>query len=184
MRLIIGLGNPDKEYENTRHNFGQLVLNSLVEKKNLNWKKLKNTNSLITEFKHGREKIILAKPLMYMNESGITVKKLKKYYKLPNNKIIIIYDDIDLPFGKTRLSKNRSSGGHKGIESIIHELKTKDFKRIRLGIGPQKGKSEQFVLKIFSKEEKQLLPEIIDSVHLIIESILEKNFDKAVNKYN
>ncbi len=184
MKLIIGLGNPDKEYENTRHNFGQLILNSLLKKKNLNWKKLKNTNSLIAEFKNGREKIILAKPLMYMNESGIAVKKLKKYYKLPNNKIIIIYDDIDLPFDKIRLSKNRSSGGHRGIESIIQELKTKDFKRIRLGIGPQKGKSEQFVLKIFSKEEKQLLPEIIDSVHLIIESILEKNFDKAVNKYN
>lgn len=184
MKLIIGLGNPDKEHCCTRHNFGWMAVDSLVDKNESNWQKHKNSNSLVCEYKHGREKIVLAKPLTYMNNSGQAVKALKKYYKLPVNKIIIIYDDIDLPFGKHRLSKNRGAGGHRGIESIIQHLKSKDFKRLRLGIGPQKGKSEQFVLKKFSADEKKKLPEIIDTAHLIIEAILNKNFDLAANKYN
>ncbi|MBT4735548.1 MAG: peptidyl-tRNA hydrolase, partial [Candidatus Marinimicrobia bacterium] len=94
------------------------------------------------------------------------------------------HDDIDLPFGKIRLSKKRGAGGHKGIEDIIKHLKSKDFKRIRLGIGPQKGKSEDFVLKKFSPEEKKQLSEIIDTSHLIVEVLLEKGFDRATNKYN
>lgn len=184
MRLIIGLGNPDKEHSNTRHNFGWMIMDSLVEKKDIAWKKHKNSNSLIAEYKNGREKIVLAKPLSYMNNSGKNTKALKQYLKLPVNKIIVIYDDIDLDFGKHRLSKNRGAGGHKGIESIISHLKSKDFKRIRMGIGPQKGKSEQFVLNKFNSDEKKKLPEIIDTAHLIVEHILEKNFDSASNKYN
>ena len=184
MRIIIGLGNPDKEYTYTRHNFGWLSLDSLAEKKNINWSKHKNGNSLITEFIRGREKIILAKPLSYMNNSGLSVRALKKFFKLPNNKIIIVHDELDLPFGKIRLSKNRSSGGHKGLDSIISQLKSKDFKRLRLGIGPQEGPAENFVLQKFSKEEKTKLNEIIDTSHLIIEDILEQGFDLAANKYN
>ncbi|MBU1203393.1 aminoacyl-tRNA hydrolase [Patescibacteria group bacterium] len=184
MRLFIALGNPDKEYEHTRHNFGWLAIDSLATKKELNWTKDKASNSLVTSFLNGREKIILAKPLTYMNDSGKAVKALKKYYKLPTNKIIILHDDVDLLFGKIRLSKSRGAGGHRGIESVIKYLKSKDFKRIRLGIGPQKGKSEEFVLKKFNSEEKKMLTEIIDTNYLIIETLLEKNFDKAANKYN
>jgi len=184
MRLIIGLGNPDKEYEYTRHNFGHLSVDSIVEKKGLSWKKNKNTFSLIADWQHNREKIILAKSELYMNESGKAVKALKSYYKLPTNKIIIIHDDIDLPLGKIRLSKSRGDGGHRGIESIIKYLKSKDFKRIRLGIGPQKGSAEDFVLKKFSADEKKKLAETIDTSHLIIETILNENFDQASNKYN
>ena len=184
MRIIIGLGNPDKEYFYTRHNFGWLALDSLAEKRNLSWNKHKNSNSLLTEFSHGREKIILAKPLTYMNNSGLAVRALKKFFKLPNNKLIIIYDDLDLPFGKIRLSKNKNSGGHKGLDSIIGQLKSKDFKRIRLGIGSPQGPVEDFVLQKFSKEEKNKLNEIIDTSHLIIEYILENSFDLAANKYN
>ncbi|MCD4760644.1 aminoacyl-tRNA hydrolase [bacterium] len=183
MKLIIGLGNPDKEYQMTRHNFGWLVLDSLVEKKKLSWTKHKSSNSLITDFKT-RERIVLAKPLTYMNESGKAVKALKRFYKLPTNKIIIVHDDIDLPYGTIRLSKKRGAGGHQGIESIIKHLKSKDFKRVRLGIGPQKGKSEKFVLKKFSSEEKKMLEEIIDTNYLVIEHILNKGFDQATNKYN
>lgn len=184
MRLIIGLGNPDKEHMFTRHNFGHLSIDSLVAKKQLSWKKHKNTHALTASFQNGREKIILAKTMTYMNESGEAVKSLKSFYKLPNNKIIVVYDDIDLPYGRIRLSKNRSAGGHRGVDDIIKKLNSKDFKRIRLGIGPQKGKAEDFVLKKFSGEEKKRLPEIIDTSHLIIETILNKDFDSATNKYN
>ena len=184
MRLFIALGNPDKEYEYTRHNFGWLAIDALAAKQELNWTKNKASNSLVASFLNGREKIILAKPLTYMNDSGKAAKALKKYYKLPTNKIIVIHDDLDLPFGKIRLSKSRGTAGHKGIESIIKNLKSKDFKRIRLGIGPQKGKSEDFVLKKFNSEEKKKLQEIIDTSYLVIEMMLEKNFDKAANKYN
>jgi len=183
MRLIIGLGNPDKEHEQTRHNFGWLVLDSLTEKKELNWTKNKQSNSLIATLE-GKEKIILVKPLTYMNNSGQAVKALKQFYKIPVNKIIVIYDDIDLPYGKIRISKNRSAGGHKGVDSIIQHLKSKDFKRLRLGIGPQKGKAEDFVLEKFSAEEKKQLKEIIDTSHLVLEDILDKGFDIAASKYN
>lgn len=184
MRLIIGLGNPDKEYEHTRHNFGQMSVNSIVEKKGLSWKKNKKTFSFTADWPDSREKIILAKPELYMNESGKAVRALKSYYKLPTNKIIVIYDDIDLPLGKLRLSKGRGDGGHRGIESIIEHLKSKDFKRIRLGIGPQQGSAEDFVLKKFSPDEKKKIPEVIDTSHLVIETILNKDFDHATNKYN
>lgn len=184
MRLIIGIGNKDKEYEYTRHNFGHLSVDALVEKKGLSWKSNKKTLSLTADWQHGREKVIVAKTQVYMNESGKAVRALKSFYKLPTNKIIVIYDDIALPLGKIKLSKSRGDGGHKGIESIIKQLKSKDFKRIRLGIGPQKGSSESFVLKKFSASEKKKLPEVIDSSHLVIEAILSKSFDQAANDYN
>ena len=122
MKLIIGLGNPKKKYKYTRHNFGFLSLNSLSKKNNLTWKKHKISNSLITDFKYNKEKIILAKPQTFMNNSGSAVKLLKQYYKLPTNKIIVIYDDLDLPFNKLRISKSKSAGGHKGVDSIIKYL--------------------------------------------------------------
>ena len=184
MRLIIGLGNPDKKYSHTRHNFGWLVLDSLADKKDLSWKSHKASNSVIADFKVKREKNIIAKPLTYMNESGRAVKKLKSFYKIPSAKIIIIYDDIDLPFGKIRISRKKSAGGHKGVESTIKYLKSKDFIRIRLGIGPQKGSAEEFVLKKFSSEQKKKLTEIIDTSHLILESIIKKGFTITSNKYN
>jgi PTH1 family peptidyl-tRNA hydrolase len=119
-----------------------------------------------------------------MNNSGMATRALKNFFKLPNNKIIVIYDDLDLPYGNIKLSKNRNSGGHKGVESIIEQLKSKDFKRIRLGIGPKIGKAEDFVLQKFNAEEKNKLKEILDTSNLIIENILQKGFDKAATKYN
>lgn len=184
MRLIIGLGNPDKKYSNTRHNFGWLVLDSMATKKDLSWKTHKASNSVIADFKIDREKNIIAKPLTYMNESGRAVKKLKSFYKIPATKIVIVYDDIDLPFGKIRISRKKSAGGHQGVESIIKYLKSKDFIRIRLGIGPQRDKAEEFVLKKFNSEQKKKLPEIIDTSHLILESIIKKGFTKTTSKYN
>lgn len=184
MRLIIGLGNPEEKYAGTRHNFGQLALDALLDKKQLAWKKNKNLPALTADFKNGTEKIILAKAATFMNDSGQAVQALKKYYKLPTNKIIIIHDDIDLPFAKIRLSQGRGAGGHKGVQSIIDHLKSREFKRIRLGIGPKTEEAQDFVLKKFNPAEKDRLPEIIDTCHLIIEYILQNNFQLAANKYN
>ncbi|PWB38463.1 MAG: aminoacyl-tRNA hydrolase [Parcubacteria group bacterium] len=184
MRLIIGLGNPGEKYAGTRHNFGQMVVDFLASKKQISWHKDKALQAQTADFRNGTEKIILAKTETFMNESGQAVQLLKKYYKLPNNKIIVIYDDIDLPLGKIRLSKGRGAGGHKGVESIIAYLHSKDFKRLRLGIAPQLGPAEDFVLKKFGAEEKNKVPEIIDTCHLVIEYILKNNFDLAANKYN
>ena len=138
----------------------------------------------MAEFKLEKEKALLVKPLTFMNKSGLTVKYLKQFYKVTRHKLVIIHDDLDLPFGLLRLSRNKSAGGHKGIESIIQEIKTKDFVRIRLGIGPQKGSAEDFVLKKFTAEEKEKLPEIIDSSHLILETLLDQGFTFTANKYN
>lgn len=184
MKLIVGLGNPDLEYQNTRHNFGWLVLHSLAQKNNLNWKKSPDKNSQLAEYTHGREKIILSEPLTYMNKSGVAVLALAQFYKIPPENIIVVYDDLDLPFGTIRLTQGRSSGGHKGLESIIEHLKSKDFIRVRLGIGPQTGPAEDFVLNKFTSEENKKLPEIIDTSHLILELLLNKGFTDAANQYN
>ncbi len=184
MKLIIGLGNPGKDYEYTRHNFGFLSLDSLANKYNSTWKNHKASNSLITDFKFKRERIILVKPQTFMNNSGSTVSILKKYYKLKLDDIIVIYDDIDLPFDKIRISKSKSAGGHNGVDSIIKYLKSKEFIRIRLGIGPQKGKAESFVLKEFNKEQKNKLQNILDNSNLDLEEILDKDYNSAANKYN
>ncbi len=184
MKLIVGLGNPGPEYLATRHNFGWLSLSKLADKQKLSWKKSPDKNSQIAEYLWGREKIILSQPLTFMNKSGEAVAALSQFYKISPENIIVIYDDLDLTFGTIRLSQNRSSGGHQGLESIIKHLKSQDFIRIRLGIGPQTGKAEDFVLAKFTAEENKKIPEIIDTSHLILELLLNKGFSDAANQYN
>lgn len=184
MKLIIGLGNPDKEQENTRHNFGWMVVDSMAQKSGLNFANDKSGLASVSQTEIALEKVILCKPVTYMNKSGMAAKALQQYYKIELSDVIVIYDDIDLPFGTLRVSQNRSAGGHRGVDSIITELGSKDFIRLRLGIGPQKGTAEDFVLKKFSATEKKKLPEIIDTAYLAIESIIEKGAVEAANKYN
>lgn len=184
MKLVVGLGNPGKEYQQTRHSFGFLALDALLEKKQLKWSEKKDCQSLIASFQDDKDKIILCQPQTFMNNSGEAVQKLKKFYKLKNDDIIVIYDDLDLPFGIFKVAAKRSSGGHNGIESIIQALKSTDFVRLRLGIGPQTGSAEDFVLKKFNTTEKKKLPEIIDSCHLALELIIKDGWQVAANKYN
>lgn len=184
MKLVVGLGNPGKEYQQTRHSFGFLALDALLEKKQLKWSEKKDCQSLIASFQDNKDKIILCQPQTFMNNSGEAVQKLKKFYKLKNDDIIVIYDDLDLPFGIFKVAAKRSSGGHNGIESIIQALKSTDFVRLRLGIGPQTGSAEDFVLKKFNTTEKKKLPEIIDSCHLALELIIKDGWQAAANKYN
>jgi len=152
MKLIVGLGNPKKKYEKTRHNVGFKVIDSL-------------------DFARDKD-VILLKPDTFMNNSGKTVRECLAYYKIPTSNLIVIHDDIDLLFGDIRVSKNSSSAGHKGVQSIIDELKTKDFTRIRIGIKPShEFDTTEFVLKKFTKQEEKKLEKIIpEAVEIIKKS--------------
>lgn len=167
MFLIVGLGNPGKKYENTRHNVGSRIIDEL---KSLN---------LIN--------VVLAKPTTFMNESGKAVKGLINKFQIPKSKIIVVHDDIDLPLGKIRISKSSGSAGHKGVESIIKNLGTKDFIRFRIGIMPETGKPkdvENFVLRKFTGEEEKILKETIKKTAEAIEFFLKEGLEKTMNKYS
>ena len=165
--LIVGLGNPGKQYEKTRHNVGFMALDAFAQKNEFPGFQLdKKSNALISEGALNDKKILLAKPQAFMNNSGQAVKALySKFYILYSN-LIVVHDDIDLALGTIKISVNRGSAGHKGVDSIIKHLKTKNFTRIRIGIQPASlagrpaGKPKEldaFVLKKFSSEELELL---------------------------
>jgi len=144
MLLIVGLGNPGKEYEKTRHNIGYLVIDELAKQKSNN--------------------VVLLKPQTFMNNSGEAVLAAVNFYKIKPVDLWIIHDDVDLRLGEFKISKNRGSAGHKGVESIIKKLGTKDFNRVRIGTCPQKGKPEaveKFVLQNFTKTEEKTIKEVI-----------------------
>ncbi len=189
MKLIIGLGNPGSDYTLTRHNFGHLVLDQLCQKNNLHWQTKKTLLADIAEYKVAGEKIILAKTLTFMNESGQTLAHLKKFFKLKNSDIIVAHDDLDFDFGQIKISFDRSAGGHNGLKSIIQHLKSatgngQDFIRLRLGIGPQLGVAENFVLLKFNVQQKKQLPKILDLSCLALEEIVSDGLAIACNKYN
>ncbi|MFN3301934.1 MAG: aminoacyl-tRNA hydrolase [Patescibacteria group bacterium] len=174
MKVIVGLGNPIPKYQGTRHNVGQAIVSYFQKINNFPKFQLnKKIESLISQGKINQEKIILVLPQTFMNESGRAVKKIIGNYKLKIENLIIIHDDIDLPLGKIRIRKNGSSGGHKGVQSIIDYLKTENFIRIKIGIRPnpefktQNTKPQlkiqnlkRFVLQRFSKEEKEIFKKV------------------------
>ena len=170
MMLIVGLGNSGKKFEKTRHNIGARVIDELK----------------VLDL----EKVILAKPQTFMNVSGEAVKTLIKKSGLKPGDLIVIHDDMDLPMGKIRIVKNRGSAGHKGVQSIIRELGTKGFIRIRIGIQPatnnkkQKTRAEKFVLQKFTKEEEKILKEVIEKTVQAIETLIKQGTEKAMNLYN
>lgn len=168
MLLIIGLGNPDKKYQKTRHNIGFRIVDAFAEKNNFPAFELnKKFETLISENILNNEKIILAKPQTFMNNSGKAVKKIVKNLPSKSLKILIVHDDIDIEIGKIKTSENRGSAGHKGVQSIIDELKTKNFTRLRIGIrqpNQQKNATEEFVLRNFTKDEEKILKQIIKNV--------------------
>jgi len=168
MILIFGLGDPGEKYKNTRHNIGTRIIREL---ESLN---LKN--------------VVLVKPTTFMNESGKTVKALYAKYKIKDTRyVLVIHDDIDLPLGEIRIVKNRGAGGHKGVESIIKELKTKNFIRFRIGICPKTGKPknpEKFVLQKFNKEEEKTLKEVIKKTAKALEFFLKEGLEKTMNRFN
>jgi PTH1 family peptidyl-tRNA hydrolase len=165
MKLIVGLGNPGEKFEKTRHNLGFRVIDELHQNLEFSsWNLAKKFNTLISENMLKGKKIILAKPQTFMNSSGQVVKALVDYYKIKSPDILIIHDDIDLPLGEIRLQKSRGSAGHKGVQSIIDALGTKDFARLRIGIRPnldQKTETEKFVLEKFTNEEEKIIQQTL-----------------------
>lgn len=194
MKLIVGLGNLGKKYEKTRHNIGFQVIDEFQNKNNFPLFKLEKI--FLSEISKGvinNEKIILVKPRTFMNLSGKAVKILVKNFfkrislsKISKN-LFVIHDDIDLPLGKIKISVNRGSGGHKGIESIIKELKTRNFVRFRVGIQPKTNKPkniENFVLGKFNKREEKIIKEIIKKTSEAIEFSLQEGLEKTMSRYN
>lgn len=158
VKLIAGLGNPGKKYEKTRHNVGFWAINQIADNFQFSVFNFQLTfRAQIAEGTINRQKVLLAKPQTFMNNSGEAVKKIADYYKIKPEDIWIVHDDIDLPLGEFKISRGQGSAGHKGVQSIIDELGTKDFNRIRVGICPASGKPanvEDFVLQKFTKEEE------------------------------
>ncbi|MCX8034359.1 MAG: aminoacyl-tRNA hydrolase [Thermodesulfovibrio sp.] len=185
MILIVGLGNPGRKFSKTRHNVGFMVVDKLADKYDLNFDTL--DEYMISKGRIDDKEIILMKPLTYMNLSGRAVRKIADDRILKNlpDSLIVIHDDIDLPVGRIKIKKNGSSGGHKGVQSIIDHLGTKDFIRVKIGIGKE-GEIEvsDYVLSPFSKEQKTIIKQkILHAVDSIV-TILIEGVDKAMNLYN
>ena len=184
MKLIVGLGNPGKEYENTRHNIGFIILDNYVNINNLGLFKLKD-NGLYLKTKLHNEDVVFLKPQSYMNLSGEVVRKYVDYYKIDVDDILVISDDLDLEFGNFKLKLTGSSGGHNGLKNIEQHLSTRDYKRFKIGISNRKEMdTKDYVLGEFSKEEKDKIEEFKPKSVEIINDYFNMAFSELMNKYN
>lgn len=186
MKLIVGLGNPGKQYENTRHNIGFKVIDQLCKHLDVSLNKEKFQGVYCLERFNG-EKFILLKPLTYMNLSGQSVQAIMNYYNIDTNNLLVIYDDLDLPVGRIRLRQKGSAGGHNGMRSIISQIGTEQFNRIRIGIDrPQKsGMSiSNYVLSNFTKEELVEIDDVIVRCADAVEQWFETPFVQIMNNFN
>lgn len=186
MKLIVGLGNPGREYEDTRHNVGFMAIDRLADKYNALFKLDKNLKGLIASVNINGEKVILLKPITFMNLSGESVKPVMSYYKINVNDIIVINDDLDMPVGKIRYRAKGSAGGHNGLKSIIANLKTEEFQRIKIGIDRSKIiPVVDWVLGKFSTEDTNVLEASFNNVVLGLEAFISgKDPNKLSNLIN
>lgn len=185
MYIIVGLGNPGKQYENTRHNVGFNVIDILADEYGISVTKMKH-KALIGEGRVGTEKVVLVKPVTYMNLSGESLAEIYNFYKVETNNIVVIYDDIDLDVGKIRIRKKGSGGTHNGMRSIVKCLGTTDFPRVRVGVSkPEPGRDlASFVLSRFSKEEEGDLKDGLEKAIKAIDCIIKEDIDLSMNKFN
>ncbi len=180
MKLVVGLGNPGKEYDGTRHNVGFSFLDYYLGEVDFK----KKDNSLIYEKNINGEKVLFLKPITYMNDSGIAVRKIMDYYKIEIGDILVIYDDMDFEVGKFKIKKSGSAAGHNGVKSIISHLNTENFKRIRIGISRSKDDKVDFVLGKFSKEDYAKLQDVFGKLKLVLDDYFKLDFEKLMSKYN
>lgn len=186
MYIIAGLGNPSKEYKNTRHNIGFDVIDVIADKNKIDVSTIKH-KALIGKGMIGSEKVILVKPQTYMNLSGESLIDVCQYYKIDvESELIVIYDDIALDVGAIRVRKNGSAGGHNGMKSIIQHLSTENFMRIRMGVGekPKGYDLADYVLGHFTGQERELMDKGAIDAFNAVEIILSEGIDKAMNMYN
>jgi PTH1 family peptidyl-tRNA hydrolase len=183
MWIIAGLGNPGRKYSRTRHNVGFLVAEEIASRYKIDLRKKEG-------YKTGRgsiegQDVLLMEPLLYMNMSGLAVKPMIKKFNIQPESLIIIHDDLDMQTGKMRIRKTGSSGGHRGVESIIQSVGSKDFIRIKIGIGREQGiPAEEYVLSKFSRQEISLIKETIQKAADAAEVIISEGVDKAMNRFN
>jgi len=182
--LIVGLGNPGPRYERNRHNIGFQCLDRLASEHHISVTR-KRFRALVGEGQIAGRRAVLLKPQTFMNDSGLAVAPAVRWYNIPPERILVIYDDLDLPLGKLRLRPGGSSGGHHGIESIIAELGSPDFIRARVGIGrPERGDPVDYVLGDFGAEQEPVIEETRHLVARAVVSVLEEGIDAAMNRYN
>ena len=183
--LLIGLGNPGREYHHNRHNFGFMLIDRLAVRLNAQGLKVQS-KAVVTSGIYQDRKIILAKPQTYMNLSGQAAQGLLNFYKLPMENMLVAHDDLDIPFGTIRIRPKGGPGGQGGMASTIEQLGTKDFPRLRLGIGRPPGRMDPaaFVLQDFSREEVKLISDILDRAADAALEFVVNGLDKAMNKYN
>lgn len=185
MYLIVGLGNPGKEYERTRHNIGFETIDLLAKEYNIELNKLK-FKAIYGEGRIAGKKVYLMKPTTYMNNSGEAVRAFADYYKIDSENILVVADDIDIPFASIRIKKNGSGGSHNGLKSIVKTLGSKDFPRLKIGIG-QKHENQDlasFVLGKFSKEEMVDVENAINLAKSALVEALESGIESSMNKFN
>ena len=184
MYLIAGLGNPGEKYKYTRHNVGFMAIDYLSAVYQISVKKIK-FRSLLGEGNIGGERVILAKPSTFMNNSGEAVGEIARFYKIPPQNIIVIYDDVALDTGRLRIRPSGSDGGHNGMKSIIYHLKSDSFPRVRIGVGKASGAElAGHVLGTFSKEDGVRVTECIKETDKITEEIISRGVSAAMNKFN
>lgn len=183
MKLIVGLGNPGKKYEHTRHNMGFEVVDLFSELAQIDIDK-ESFKGLVGRGKVFDEDIYILKPQTFMNLSGESVREIVNYFKIDIEDIIVVYDEMALPVGKIRLRPSGSSAGHKGMQNIIDNLGTQDIKRIRVGIGEPTYDMIDYVLSKPTKEERELIDQAIVEASNALKDILKSNFDLAMTKYN
>ena len=183
--LIIGLGNPGREYKDTRHNIGFMLIDQIAVRLNARGMKLQSKAIVISAL-HEERKIILAKPQTFMNLSGQSVQGLLHFYKIPFDNLLVAHDDLDIPLGTIRIRPSGGPGGQRGMASTIEQLGTKDFPRLRLGIGRPPGRMEakDYVLQDFSKDDMKLLPEVLDRGVDAALTFVTHGLNKAMNQFN
>lgn len=185
MRIIFGLGNPGFRYKNTRHNIGYMTVEAIAKDKRITFKRYPALSAQLAQFKIEDEEVVLVKPRIFMNNSGICAKKVLEKYKCLASDILIVYDDIDLPLGVLRFRQRGSFGGHRGIASILSSLGTDAFDRLKIGIGrPAAKEVSDYVLCGFSRKEKKALGEVIERAAAAVTDWAGCGSHYVMSKYN
>ncbi|NNH70079.1 aminoacyl-tRNA hydrolase [Nocardia uniformis] len=182
--LVIGLGNPGPEYERTRHNVGFLVADALAERVSGRFTVHKKSGADLLEARLDGRKVLIAKPRTYMNLSGRPVAALARFFSVPPTEVIVVHDELDLPFGSIRLKRGGGEGGHNGLRSVSQALTTKDYLRVRFGIGRPPGRQDpaDFVLKPFAGPERKELPVIVEQAADAVELLVRVGLEPAQNQ--
>lgn len=183
--MVIGLGNPGKDYTATRHNVGFDAIECLSERHNIPLNKIK-FKAVYGEGRIGNEKVILVKPQTFMNNSGISVRELRDFYKIDTDNIIVVFDDIDIDFASVRVKAKGSAGSHNGMKSIIYHLQKDIFPRVKIGIGKKHENEDlaNFVLGRFSKDDREVIDSAILTAAEAVEAIIKEGINFSMNKYN